>query len=90
MDRVIVLRPTTRPIILHWPHFSMVFGWKNWKIRYAFMAWATMIALAQVYVGLHYPFDVIGGALLGSFIGFIIAKTGERWIGYDTEHPDTV
>ncbi|MBK6566205.1 MAG: phosphatase PAP2 family protein [Saprospiraceae bacterium] len=70
--------------------FSMVFGWKNRKIRYAFMAWATMIALAQVYVGLHYPFDVIGGALLGSFIGFIIAKTGERWIGYDTEPPDTV
>ncbi len=53
------------------------------------MIWAALIAFAQVYVGLHYPFDVLGGALLGSLIGFIIGKTGERWIGYDTDNPDT-
>jgi undecaprenyl-diphosphatase len=27
--------------------------------------WASLIAYAQVYVGVHYPFDVISGALLG-------------------------
>ncbi|ULT46287.1 phosphatase PAP2 family protein [Niabella defluvii] len=25
--------------------------------------------MAQVYVGVHYPFDVLCGALLGTFIG---------------------
>ena len=34
-----------------------------WKA--IFYAWAGIISFAQVYVGLHYPLDIIGGALLG-------------------------
>jgi len=33
--------------------------------------WASFIALSQVYVGLHYPADIVGGALLGSLVGWI-------------------
>ena len=33
--------------------------------------WATLICFAQVYVGLHYPADMIGGALLGGLIGIL-------------------
>ena len=29
------------------------------------LLWATLICIAQVYVGVHYPLDIIGGALLG-------------------------
>lgn len=31
--------------------------------------WAGIICYAQVYVGVHYPLDVVGGALLGIAIG---------------------
>lgn len=31
--------------------------------------WAFVVCYAQVYVGAHFPFDVLGGALLGLFIG---------------------
>ncbi|MEZ4843346.1 MAG: phosphatase PAP2 family protein [Bacteroidia bacterium] len=34
-----------------------------------FLLWASLVAFAQVYVGVHYPFDVIGGAILGIIIG---------------------
>lgn len=46
-----------------------VFGYymKRWK--YLWWVWAAMISLAQVYVGVHYPLDVIGGGLLGIIIG---------------------
>ncbi len=46
-----------------------VFGgyMKRWK--YFWWVWAGVISIAQVYVGLHYPLDVIGGGLLGSIIG---------------------
>jgi membrane-associated phospholipid phosphatase len=44
--------------------------------------WATSISFAQVYVGVHYPIDVISGALLGTVIGllvtFIYKKTVHR------------
>lgn len=35
-----------------------------------FFLWATAIAYAQVYVGVHYPLDVFCGAIIGSLIGF--------------------
>jgi undecaprenyl-diphosphatase len=34
-----------------------------------FYCWAGIIIYAQVYVGVHYPLDVISGGILGTFIG---------------------
>ena len=38
-------------------------------IKLPLFFWAASIALGQVYVGVHYPLDIIGGAVLGSLIG---------------------
>ncbi len=46
--------------------FGNLFRW----VRLPLFLWAAIIAFAQVYVGVHFPFDVIGGALLGSLIGW--------------------
>jgi membrane-associated phospholipid phosphatase len=35
-----------------------------------FVFWAGLISFAQVYVGVHYPFDVLVGGLLGMLIGY--------------------
>jgi len=35
--------------------------------------WAFSIGYGQIYVGLHYPLDVLGGAILGSLIGGMMA-----------------
>lgn len=32
---------------------------------------AGIIALSRVYVGVHYPSDIIGGAIIGSIMGYI-------------------
>lgn len=34
---------------------------------------ASLVALSRVYLGLHYPSDIIGGALIGSCFGYIFA-----------------
>ncbi len=45
---------------------------KTWKL--ILIAWAASIALAQIYVGVHYPSDVAAGTALGVLIGFIGAR----------------
>ena len=46
-------------------------------IKWPLLFWAGSIAYGQVYVGVHFPFDVICGALLGSLIGWGVAKLYE-------------
>jgi membrane-associated phospholipid phosphatase len=42
--------------------------------------WAFMIGYAQVYVGKHYPFDIVAGGILGYCIGILWALLFERWV----------
>jgi membrane-associated phospholipid phosphatase len=51
---------------------------KKW--RYLFLVWAGIISYAQVYVGVHYPIDVLGGAIIGSVIGWVGALIYNRHI----------
>ncbi|MCX6152094.1 MAG: phosphatase PAP2 family protein [Ignavibacteriales bacterium] len=34
---------------------------------------ATLIAFSRVYVGRHYPSDIVGGAIIGAAIGYVMA-----------------
>lgn len=50
--------------------FSMLFPKYKWPL---FLT-AFLLALSRVYVGVHYPSDIIGGALIGSAFGYLFAK----------------
>ena len=43
-------------------------------IKYAsmFFVWATIVSYSRIYVGVHYPGDVIAGGLVGVFIGWTL------------------
>jgi membrane-associated phospholipid phosphatase len=45
--------------------------------------WALLISYTQVYVGVHFAGDVIGGALAGLVIGYVPATIFNRRIGLD-------
>jgi undecaprenyl-diphosphatase len=49
---------------------------ENWK--YLLFVWASLICYAQVYVGVHYPLDVIMGAILGYIIGSLVYKAYQQ------------
>jgi len=51
------------------------------KWAYIFFGWAFIIAYTQVYVGVHYPFDVFCGSVLGCGIGFAMSKMFHSRIG---------
>ncbi|MEQ8704615.1 MAG: phosphatase PAP2 family protein [Phaeodactylibacter sp.] len=48
-------------------------------VRWPFLLWALSIAYGQVYVGVHYPLDVIVGGCIGSLIGFGLARAFNAW-----------
>ena len=39
-----------------------------------FFVWAAAISYAQVYVGVHFPLDVLSGALVGCLLGSIMSR----------------
>ncbi len=52
--------------------FLIVIFHKRWKwIIPLGLLWGLSISFAQVYVGVHYPLDVIAGSLLGCMIGYV-------------------
>lgn len=54
--------------------FLVLVFYKKWPwIAFWAPLWAGIICFAQVYVGVHYPLDVIGGAVLGMLIGSLFA-----------------
>lgn len=46
---------------------------KGW-VRWLAMAGAAMMGLSRLYVGVHYPSDVLVGALVGAFCGWVGCK----------------
>lgn len=65
-----------------------VFGGSVRWLRPVALTWAAAVALAQVYVGVHYPGDVFFGALLGAVAGRTVWALFRRmgWLrGLDPE-----
>ncbi len=55
-------------------------------ITAAAIAWAALVCFAQVYVGLHYPFDILGGALIGIAAGTTTGIICKRILGGHQPH----
>jgi membrane-associated phospholipid phosphatase len=52
---------------------------KKWPALFFF--WAFSISFAQVYVGVHYPVDIICGGLIGILIGYLSGKSFNKNYG---------
>ena len=59
---------------------------------------ASLIAFSRVYVGVHYPGDVLIGSIIGYLISYIILiiwnhvrikelAKGKSWVWYETPNP---
>lgn len=66
--------------------FLIMMFYPKWKLILPIgLLWAASISFAQVYVGVHYPIDILAGAMLGGMIGFMMgtillaSKTFKAW-----------
>jgi undecaprenyl-diphosphatase len=47
------------------------------KIKYltiGMIVWASVVSYTRIYLGVHYPLDVLCGAVVGALVGFGIGK----------------
>lgn len=51
---------------------------KNYKhLIYLLIFWAFLMAYSRIYIGVHYPLDVLTGMLFGGFSGYLFFKLFE-------------
>jgi undecaprenyl-diphosphatase len=43
------------------------------KLKWILFITASLVAISRVYLGLHYPSDIIGGAVIGSAFGYVFS-----------------
>lgn len=54
-------------LAVFWVQLFTVWGRHRWW----FIPWALIVGFAQIFVGVHYPLDVLFGFLLGGCVGYL-------------------
>jgi len=44
-----------------------------WGFAFLF-SWATLIGFSRIYLGVHFPFDIVGGMFWGLFVSLLVYK----------------
>jgi len=57
---------------------AIYFSYLYPKLKWVLIITASLIVLSRVYVGVHYPSDIIVGALIGSAIGFLFSIISKK------------
>jgi len=45
---------------------------KSRSLLYVMIVWAAVVSYSRIYLGVHYPGDVLVGAVVGSLIGYLV------------------
>lgn len=60
---------------------AVVLAKKEPRLRWLWFTLATLISLSRVYLGKHFPLDVLAGALIGLIIGILTTSRKLPYVG---------
>mgnify|MGYP000891241644 CR=1 FL=1 len=58
---------------------AFAFLFRNRWLVILFFLWAALVGYTRIALGVHYPSDVAGGAILGAAFGWFIPMVGQRF-----------
>ncbi len=50
------------------------------KLKWALFISASLVSISRVYLGLHYPSDILGGAVIGTVIGYFFSLAAVKTV----------
>lgn len=56
---------------------------KDRKILISLTFWATLVSYSRIYLGVHYPADILVGSMLGILLGLLVYKVFYKFVTYD-------
>ena len=54
--------------------FFMALLFRNFSGFAVLFSWAVIIGFSRIYLGVHYPFDILGGMFWGLFVSLLVYK----------------
>ncbi|HEY1040700.1 MAG TPA: phosphatase PAP2 family protein [Bacteroidia bacterium] len=58
---------------------SLTLATKKWYVAVPAYAWASGVAYSRMYLGVHYPSDILGGMVIGIGSSFLVWKV-DQWL----------
>ncbi len=58
--------------------FSLLY--KNWKATVGLMSWVALNCYSRMYLGVHYPSDIVGGLIVGAATALLVYWVLNRWV----------
>lgn len=55
------------------------------NFKWVFLITATLVSLSRIYLGVHYPSDILGGALIGIIFGYLFSIAALKVESYFTK-----
>lgn len=58
---------------------SLILGRNRKGLIIVLFSWAVFVSLSRVYLGVHYPLDILGGWLLGALLAYVFYRVYRQY-----------
>lgn len=55
----------------------ILLGWPYWYVTIPAILWSLVMSYSRIYLGVHYPGDILAGWIAGTLVGFLFGKSAQ-------------